>query len=273
MHFWVYHKSAKQFLGPFNENTIVDFCISNKESASSFYICVNGKQNQMEWSAFAAKYAYLFENKATERELRETANELSEDEDFTTPKSPFIKILIIVIPLLVLIGVAAFVLLDAGASEKELPVKESKSAEVIKKAEPVQKKEEKIYPDKRSVLPSDENFSEAAASKKELYAAWKAKKPLSKELSPQDIKTVMDSFIPSLTECYNSRTAAGDKNLNGTINMKIKILGTGVVSGVIFTDDKYKSTIFGDCVSDALKKHAFPTFKAKEQIFTYYYNF
>lgn len=272
MHFWVYHKSAKQFLGPFNENTIVDFCISNKESSSSFYISVNGKQNQMEWSAFALKYSYLFENKATERELREKSDENYDEEDFKEPRSPFFKIVIILLPLLIFIGIVVFVLTDLKKPDKRKNQSENSITE-IKKTEPAPKKEKKIFPAKRKAVKTDNLFKEIKISKKELYKAWKGKNIKNKDLSPQKIKTVMDAFIPNLTECYNQRISAGDKNLNGTINMKIKVLGTGTVAGVVFTDDKYKSTLFSDCIANSLQKKTFPLFKAEEQIFTYYYNF
>lgn len=53
MYFRVYHKKSKQPIATFNENTIVDFCISNKESVKNYYFSTGGQKDLMEWEVFA----------------------------------------------------------------------------------------------------------------------------------------------------------------------------------------------------------------------------
>jgi hypothetical protein len=71
MYFRVYHKKSKQPIATFNERTIVDFCINNKESVKNYYFSTGGQKDLMEWEVFAVKHSELFEKKADERDKKE----------------------------------------------------------------------------------------------------------------------------------------------------------------------------------------------------------
>ncbi len=108
---------------------------------------------------------------------------------------------------------------------------------------------------------------------KTLQATWKKfGKPIPKSLSPQIIKNLMDDHLSALGSCFDQRVKAGDKELKGEINMKIRVAGDGTVLDVLLTTPKYKSTLFGDCIINAVKSKSFPLFESKEQVFTYYWN-
>lgn len=70
MYFRVYHKKSKQPIATFNERTIVDFCINNKESVKNYYFSTGGQKDLMEWEVFAVKHSELFEKKADERDKK-----------------------------------------------------------------------------------------------------------------------------------------------------------------------------------------------------------
>jgi len=95
---------------------------------------------------------------------------------------------------------------------------------------------------------------------------------MGKSLGFDEIKEHMDSYLPDLKECFVKRSKAGDNTLRGMINMKIRVSGDGVVRDVLFTDEKYQATLFGDCIISAMKSKPFKMFKSREQTFSYYWN-
>jgi len=269
MYFWVYHKQAKQSLGPFNENSIVDFCMKNKENIKNYYFSTGGKKDLMEWEAFAAKHSSLFERKAKERAEKEDHEETSARESEKSGSSTLL-ISIIVIIILGLGGAGVFFFL----MPKEKPKKSITDTGVKKKVPLVKKEPEKeiSYPMKREPLESDSKFIGKAPGRKELLKAWKKhSKSLKKSLSHIDIKAQMDGYLPDLKSCYIERAKSGDKKLRGVINLKIRVSGNGQVIDVLLNDDRLKSTLFGDCIIKAIKLKPFKMFKSQEQVFTYYY--
>lgn len=270
-YFKVYHKRSRELVATFNEKQIVDFCISNKESIKKYTFETGGQKDIMEWEVFALKYAPLFVQKAKEREDKE--RQVSDSVEIEEPSK---------LPWLLLAGVAGLVVaIVAGAvvyyymtrddavrrvHDLSAPAEDApKPAEPAPTATPV-------LPAKRDPVPGDTAFTGAVPGDKTLSAAWgKVKKGLTASLAPADIKEEMDKYLPALETCFKERAQAGDRNLRGTVNMKIRVAGDGTVLDVLFTDDKYRSTLFADCIGKAIKGQDFRPFKSKEQVFTYYY--
>ncbi|HSA34639.1 MAG TPA: AgmX/PglI C-terminal domain-containing protein [bacterium] len=270
-YFKVYHKRSRELVATFNEKQIVDFCISNKESIKKYIFETGGQKDIMEWEVFALKYAPLFVQKAKEREDKE--RQVSESVEIEEPSK---------LPWLLLVGVAGLVVaIVAGAaiyyymtradSVRRVHDLSAPAEETPKPAEPAPTATP-VLPAKRDPIPGDTAFSGKVPDDKTLSAAWsKVKKGLTASLAPMDIKEEMDKYLPALETCFKERAQAGDRNLRGTVNMKIRVAGDGTVLDVLFTDDKYRSTLFSDCIGKAIKGQKFRPFKSKEQVFTYYY--
>ena len=261
MYFKIYHKRSQQLLQTFNEQTIVDFCTKNRENLSTFYFSVGNEKELMEWESFAAKNADLFAKKQEERSTVATPEEyeaLITELPKERVKIPWILILSL------FIVVAVFAAYHSGIlfSQKNVAQKVAHSVKAPSQGMT-----------KRTVRPEDTSFIAKMPTQKELEAVWKkGSSPKIKDLTPLLIKPVMDKLFPDLKRCFDERVAAGDSDLHGTFNMKIQVSGDGVVRGVLLTNEKYKATLFGDCVISALKDKKFPMFKAKEQVFTYYFS-
>ena len=266
MNFKIYHKKSKQPLATFDEKTIVDFCIKNKESLNNYYFSTGGYKDLMEWEVFTVKYSELFEKKAEERDQREFGT--SNEEEIKVKKkgsgSAFTVIL-----LALLIATYSTYYLYQKKIEQDLRL--AKAAETIKT--PVKETRKKIQ--KRPADESDTNFTATMPKEDKLIKIWdKFKdKKLKNSLDLKDIKEQMDSYLPQLKECYIKRAKAGDTELRGTINLKIRVSGDGVVRDIILPDEKYRSTLFGDCIISAVKSKKFKVFKSREQVFSYYWNF
>jgi len=270
-YFKVYHKRSRELVATFNEKQIVDFCISNKESIKKYIFETGGQKDSMEWEVFALKYAPLFVQKAKEREEKE--RQVSDSVAIEEPSK---------LPWLLLAGVAGLmVAIVAGAlvyyymtrddAVRRVHDLSAPTEETPKPVEPASAAAP-ILPAKRDPAPGDTAFTGKAPDDKTLSAAWgKVKKGLTVSLSLADIKDEMDKYLPALETCFKERAQAGDRNLRGTVNMKIRVAGNGAVLDVLFTDDKYRSTLFSDCIGNAIKGRSFRPFKSKEQIFTYYY--
>jgi len=265
MYFKIYHKKSKQALATFDEKTIVDFCIKNKESLNNYYFSTGGHKDLMEWEVFTVKHSELFEKKAEERDKKEFGR--SDEEEIKVKKkgtgSAFTVIL-----LALLIATYSTYHLYQKKVEQDI---ELKAAESIKT--PVKEKKKEIQ--KRPGNESDTNFTTTMPKESELLKLWdKLKdKNIKTSLDLKDIKEQMDSYLPQLKECYIERAKAGDAELRGTINLKIRVSGDGVVRDIILPDEKYRSTLFGDCIISAVKSKKFKVFKSREQVFSYYWNF
>jgi hypothetical protein len=266
MYFRVYHKKSKQPIATFNERTIVDFCINNKESVKNYYFSTGGQKDLMEWEVFAVKHSDLFEKKADERDKKEFGQVKDEGEIKVKSAGSRIPFLIVLTALLLASSVAYYLYLEQQKSFEEMTRKSLEAAQE-KKAVAVEKVE------KREVVESDTKFTAAVPSEQELKEIWKSSgEKMEKSLSFEEIKEHMDSYLPNLKECFVKRSKAGDNALRGMINMKIRVSGDGMVRDVIFTDEKYQATLFGDCIVSAIKSKPFKMFKSREQTFSYYWN-
>lgn len=267
MYFKIYHKKSKQPLATFNEKTIVDFCVSNKDSVKNYYFSTGGQKDLMEWEVFAVKHSDLFEKKAEERDKMEFSgkkhDESAIDTRNTVAKQAFS---IILLALLFAAYLTYYFYQKTVEQDRELAVSMMPDT-----ASPAVEKKPAL--EKREAVPSDTALGKDAPSKKDLDGIWKkAGKKLPASLGFKELKEQMDSYLPALKECYITRAKAGDTDLRGTINMKIRVTGDGVTRDVLFTDAKYQSTLFGDCIITAVKAKNFPLFKSPEQVFSYYWN-
>ncbi len=262
MYFKVYHKKSGQLLQTFNEKSIVDFCTRNKENLSTFYFSTGNKKNVMEWEVFATNYSYLFEEKGKEHQI--VAETEAADEDIISGE-PERKRNIPWIPLLSLvIVIVVFILFRAGILFRE---------EHAQPMSPQSAKKQVRTMAKRTPTKADTMFTASVPSQKELEKIWKKQgMPKVNALTPLMIKKVMDTMLPDLKRCFDERVDAGDGGLRGTLNLKVRVSGDGVVRDVLLPDEKYRASLFGDCVISSLKQKKFPTFRAQEQVFTYYFS-
>ena|GEM_PF-929870 len=277
MYFKVYHKLSKDPIATFNEHQIVDFCMSNKETIKKYYFSTGGQKDLMEWEVFAVKHADLFVQKAKEREEKE--KKVSESVEIKEPsKLPFY--IIGMVAAVVIAAVISTFIYRAVTKEDSSRRVHDMSAQTIEGTDaPADGAKPKDTPKpaatnpmKRDPQPGDDKFIAKAPAENLLQAAWgKSKKPLPASLGPAELKEEMDKYLPGLQTCFNDRAKAGDKNLRGTVNMKIRVAGDGTVLEVLFPDEKYKATLFTDCLRVTIKGQPFRMFKSKEQVFSYYY--
>ena len=262
MNFKIYHKKSKQPLATFDEKTIVDFCIKNKDTLNSYYFSTSGHKDLMEWEVFTVNYSELFDKKAQERDQKEFG--ASDEGELKVKKqrtgSAFTIILLALL-------IATYSTYRLYLKKLELNIRLAKTQQITK---PVKKK----GMEKRPQTEADIKFTAQMPNEADLLKLWKKfkDKDISNSLNLKDIKDQMDSYLPQLKECYIKRAKAGDTDLRGTINLKIRVSGDGIVRDVILPDEKYRSTLFGDCIVSAVKSGKFKVFKSREQVFTYYWN-
>ncbi|MFO7735759.1 MAG: AgmX/PglI C-terminal domain-containing protein [bacterium] len=271
MYFKIYHKKTRQYLSTYNERAIVDFYLKNKENISNYYFIEGNTDKALDGEDFAYRYSELFDRKAQEREEIEQKKIHSTDTDSedalevsTKDSSEGISFVLWIFLFVFVFSLAftvVYLYFFSGEEENKEAVKEK-----------VEKRERVDYPLKRESRPDDKNLKKADPSLRKLKKAWKkADGDLPESLSSEMIKKKMDSFLPYLQECYENRIKAGDRNLRGTINMKIKVLGDGSVADLIFTSEKYRATLFGDCLRAKILSSTFPMFRGKKQVFSYYF--
>jgi len=266
MNFKIYHKKSKQALATFDEKTIVDFCIKNKETLNNYYFSTGENNDHMEWEVFTVRYSELFEKKAMERDKKEfeSSNEIEVIEKKKGTGSAFTIILLALL-------IASYSTYRLYLKKVAQDTRMAKMAQTIK-AKPVETK--KTGMEKRPKKESDLKFVSQMPEESELIKLWdKYKdKKIKNALDLLDIKEQMDSYLPQLKSCYIERAKAGDTDLRGTINLKIRVSGDGVARDVILTDAKYQTTLFGDCIVNAVKSKRFKIFKSREQVFSFYWN-
>jgi hypothetical protein len=271
MYFKVYHKRSKQLLTTFNEHSIVDFCLNNKETIKNYYFSTGGQKDLMEWEVFAVKYSDLFDKKATERDQKEFIQEEDYDDlDVKQKKSrlPFIVLLLSTLAA----SLIAFGLQKYYEIQKTEQAEVKRIAEMEKKAE-MEKRLQEAPLEKRELTEADKKFTAKMPTQKELEEKWKNQSgKLLKSLDFETIKEHMDSILPEVEECFNQRVNAGDRSLKGTLNMQIRLSGDGVVRDVLLKDEKYIGSLFGDCLIKAIKSKPFKMFQSREQIFSYYWD-
>lgn len=263
MYFKVYHKKSRQLLTTFNENTIVDFCVSNKDSVKNYYFSVDGQKDMMDWEVFAVKHSDLFEKKADERDQKEFKKAKDEQEIDTGRKNTRLGFSMVLMALLFATYLTYYLYQKTLEQDMELRMMAMSNDVQLEKKAPIEK---------RPQVPSDKAFRKESPTEKELKEIWKKSKKIPASLGFNEIKEQMDLYLPALKECYQNRAKEGDTTLRGTINMKIRVTGDGMVRDVLFTDEKYQSTLFGDCIVSAIKSTPFKAFKSREQVFSYYWN-
>lgn len=264
MNFKIYYKKSRQPIATFDENTIVDFCLKNKDTLKNYYFSSSGNKEMMEWEVFTVRYSELFEKKAIERDKKEF--ESSNEGEIKVKKQGTGSAFTIILLALLIATYSTYLLYQKKLEQ------DARLAQI--QSNIVEKKVEKKGLEKRAPKDSDTKFTETIPEDDQLIKLWDSfkGKEIKSALDLKDIKDQMDSYLPQLKECYIKRAKAGDTDIRGTINLKIRVSGDGVVRDVLLPDEKYRSTLFGDCIISAVKSKKFKIFKSREQVFTYYWN-
>jgi len=264
MYFKIYHKKSKQPLATFDEKTIVDFCIKNKDTLNNYYFSTGGHKDLMEWEVFTVKYSELFEKKAEERDKKEFGR--ADEEEIKVKKKRSGSAFTVILLALLIATYSTYHLYQKK-------IEQNAKLTITQTVKPIIK--EKTGMEKRVQKESDIKLVGEMPKEKKLVKLWNKykNKKMKNALDLKDIKEQMDSYLPQLKECYIKRAKAGDTDIRGTINLKIRISGDGIVRDVILPDKKYCSTLFGDCIISAVKSKKFKVFKSREQVFSYYWNF
>lgn len=125
---------------------------------------------------------------------------------------------------------------------------------------------------KRPPRPEDKDYVNEPPDEKELARAWGGRESgLPEQLDAKVVGLHMNSFIPNITQCYQERINQGDKNLMGQMWLKVRVAGSGKIIDIYFETEKYQSSLFGDCILDAIRKKDFPMFYQGLMEFKYSY--
>lgn len=125
---------------------------------------------------------------------------------------------------------------------------------------------------KRPPKPADTQFVTTPPDLETLQKAWAGREDyLPATLEAKHVTSHMNKFLPDITQCYQSRYEQGDRNMMGTMELMVRVAGSGVVLDAYFTTEKYQSSLFGDCILDAIKSRPFPQFYDGQIDFKYSY--
>lgn len=125
---------------------------------------------------------------------------------------------------------------------------------------------------KRPPRPEDKGYVNEPPDEKELAKYWRGRESaLPEQLDAKVVGLHMNSFIPNITQCYQERINQGDKNLMGQMWLKVRVAGSGKIIDIYFETEKYQSSLFGDCILDAIRKKDFPMFYQGLMEFKYSY--
>ena len=125
---------------------------------------------------------------------------------------------------------------------------------------------------KRPAKPADTQFVTTPPDLETLQKAWAGREDfLPPTLEAKHVTSHMNKFLPDITQCYQSRYEQGDRNMMGTMELMVRVAGSGVVLDAYFTTEKYQSSLFGDCILDAIKSRPFPQFYDGQIDFKYSY--
>ncbi|HNT28501.1 MAG TPA: ankyrin repeat domain-containing protein [bacterium] len=125
---------------------------------------------------------------------------------------------------------------------------------------------------KRPPRPEDKDYVNEPPDEKELARYWGGRESALPEMLDSKIIGIhMNSFIPNITQCYQERIQQGDKNLMGQMWLKVRVAGSGKIIDIFFETEKYQSSLFGDCILDAIRKKDFPMFYQGLMEFKYSY--
>ncbi len=274
VYFKVYYRRSRQPLATYDERQIVDFCMSNKDTIANYLFTIAGSNDFMEWEVFAVKYSHLFVQRAKMREqedrkrLEAAAQEEAQKEIRQRNRLPFYVLAGVAV--LVVLVVAAALIYQGGGSKEPATTSPGVATPPTTPSPASQPAGPTIA--KRAPVPGDTAFVGKAPDEKTLAAVLKKIPKLSAVLTPVEIKEEMDKYLPGLQQCFTERAKAGDRGLKGTLNMKIRVAGNGTVLDVVFPDEKYRATLFADCVAAEIKSKKFRPFRSQEQVFSYYFD-
>jgi uncharacterized protein len=126
---------------------------------------------------------------------------------------------------------------------------------------------------KRPPRPDDEKYTNTPPDEETLRKAWGGREDsLPSTLNARHVTAHMNRFLPDITKCYQNRLEQGDRNLMGTMELMVRVAGSGEIIDIHFTTEKYQSSLFGDCILDAVKSKSFPMFYDGMVEFKYSYS-
>ncbi|MBP7433475.1 ankyrin repeat domain-containing protein [bacterium] len=126
---------------------------------------------------------------------------------------------------------------------------------------------------KRPAKPEDTEFVTTPPDEATLRKAWAGREDyLPASLNGKQVMVHMNKFLPDITQCYQNRYEQGDRNMMGTMELMVRVAGSGKILDIYFTTEKYQSSLFGDCILDAIKSRDFPMFYDGQVDFKYSYS-
>ena len=126
---------------------------------------------------------------------------------------------------------------------------------------------------KRPAKPSDTKYVNEPPELEELQRAWAGREDyLPATLEAKHVMSHMNKFLPDIVQCYHSRYDQGDRNMAGTMELQLRVAGSGAIIDIYFITEKYQSSLFGDCIIDAIKSRSFPQFYDGQIEFKYSYS-
>lgn len=126
---------------------------------------------------------------------------------------------------------------------------------------------------KRPARPSDTQYTATLPDEEQLAKAWAGREDyLPPTLEAKHVMAHMNKFLPDIVQCYHTRYEQGDRNMAGKMELQVRVGGDGVVYDIFFTTEKYQSSLFGDCILDAIKSRPFPQFYDGKVEFQYSYS-
>ncbi len=126
---------------------------------------------------------------------------------------------------------------------------------------------------KRPPRPCDTKYINTPPDEETLRKAWGGKEDsLPSTLDARHVTAHMNRFLPDITKCYQNRLEQGDRNLMGTMELMVRVAGSGEIIDIHFTTEKYQSSLFGDCILAAIRSRPFPMFYDGMVEFKYSYS-
>lgn len=126
---------------------------------------------------------------------------------------------------------------------------------------------------KRPPRAEDKEFVTTPPDEATLRKAWAGREDhLPSGLSAKQVMVHMNKFLPDITQCYQNRYDQGDRNMMGTMELMVRVAGSGKILDIYFTTEKYQSSLFGDCILEALRSRDFPMFFDGQIDFQYSYS-
>lgn len=126
---------------------------------------------------------------------------------------------------------------------------------------------------KRPPRPEDKAFVTTPPDEATLRKAWAGREDyLPSGLNAKQVMVHMNKLLPEITQCYQNRYEQGDRNMMGTMELMVRVAGSGKILDIYFTTEKYQSSLFGDCILEAIRSRDFPMFYDGQIDFQYSYS-